>query len=120
MLVEKDPNDSAAAAVTFNCYAGDTFVDGSTSLVLTEPGAQRMLEVIAVDGIFYWKVIGGLGGTSTSQTINPDQPFGENPDDVSQISVAGQEVSDTTRFGEQLPTGTGYGGYGDGLYGYGY
>ena len=120
MLVEKDPNDTAGTAVTFNCYAGDTFVDGSTSLVLTEPGEQRTLEVVNISGFFYWKIIGGLGGGTSTSQINSEDQFGENPDDVSQTSIAGQDVSETTRFGEHLPTGTGYGGYGDGLYGYGY
>ena len=119
MLLEKDINDATSNTVTFDCAPGDSFADGSTSLVLTDAGQQRMLEVITISGLYYWKVIGGLGGTSTSQ-INSEEPFGENPDDVSQISIAGQEVSDTTRFGEHLPTGSGYGGYGDGLYGYGY
>ena len=127
MLVEKDINDTAATSVTFTCYVGDAFANGSTSLTLTNPGDQRTLEVITVSGVFYWKVIGGLGGSSSTTTITvpaddeEGEQFGENPDDVSPIVVVdGQEITDTTRFGEHLPTGTGYGGYGDGLYGYGY
>ena len=132
MLLEKDPNDAAATAVTFNCFQGDSFLDGSTSLTFTNPGDQRTLEVISSAGLFHWKVIGGLGGgTSTTTTPIDDEEgnqFGENPDDVSPIIVVdGQEITvadggitEATRFGEHLPTGTGYGGYGDGLYGYGY
>ena len=127
MLVEKDSNDTAATSVTFNCYQGDSFANGTTSLTLTNPGDQRTLEVITVAGVFYWKVIGGLGGSSSTTTITvpaddeEGEQFGENPDDVSPIVVVdGQEITDTTRFGEHLPTGTGYGGYGDGLYGYEY
>ena len=132
MLLEKDINDITVNTVTFTCYVGDTFADGSTSRVLTDPGSQLMLEVITVSGIFYWKVIGGLGGSS-STTVTPiddeeGNQFGENPDDVSpviiidgqEITVADGEITEATRFGEHLPTGTGYGGYGDGLYGYGY
>ena len=127
MLVEKDPNDTAATAVTFSCFQGDSFFDGSTSLTLTNPGDQRTLEVNTVSGVFYWKAIGGLGGSSSTITITvptddeEGEQFGENPDDVSPIVVIdGQEITETTRFGEHLPTGSGYGGYGDGLYGYGY
>ena len=127
MLVEKDSNDTAATSVTFNCYQGDSFANGTTSLTLTNPGDHRTLEVITVAGVFYWKVIGGLGGSSSTTTITvpaddeEGEQFGENPDDVSPIVVIdGQEITETTRFGDHLPTGTGYGGYGDGLYGYGY
>jgi hypothetical protein len=127
MLLEKDINDTAATSVTFTCYVGDAFANGSTSLTLTNPGDQRTLEVITVSGVFYWKIIGGLGGSSSTTTITvptddeEGEQFGENPDDVSPIVVVdGQEITETTRFGEHLPTGSGYGGYGDGLYGYGY
>jgi hypothetical protein len=125
MLLEKDINDLTANSVTFNCFLGDKFADGSTSLTLTNSGDQRTLEVIVISGLFYWKVIGGLttGAPSTTTPTEDEEgeQFGENPDDVSQIIVVdGQEISDTTRFGEHLPTGTGYGGFGDGLYGYGY
>ena len=125
MLVEKDINDTTTNTVTFTCYVGDAFANGSTSLTLTNPGDQRTLEVITVSGVFYWKVIGGLGGSSSTTTITvptddeEGEQFGENPDDVSPIVVVdGQEITDTTRFGEHLPTGTGYGGYADGGYGY--
>src|SRR6516225_12095123 len=127
MLVEKDINDTTTNTVTFTCYQGDSFANGTTSLTLTNPGDQRTLEVITVSGVFYWKVMGGLGGSSSTTTITvptddeEGEQFGENPDDVSPIVVVdGQEITETTRFGEHLPTGSGYGGYGDGLYGYGY
>jgi hypothetical protein len=133
MLLEKDINDPTANSVTFNCFLGDQFADGSTSLTLTNSGDQRTLEVIVISGLFYWKVIGGLStgapSTTTPTEDEDGEQFGENPDDVSpiiifdgqEISVAdGQGISEATRFGEHLPTGTGYGGYGDGLYGYGY
>src|SRR6516225_11641524 len=131
MLVEKDINDTTTNTVTFTCYVGDSFANGTTSLTLTNPGDQRTLEVIAISGVFYWKVIGGLGtGSSTTSVIDDEEgnQFGENPDDVSpviifdgqEITVADGEITEATRFGEHLPTGTGYGGYGDGLYGYGY
>jgi len=112
MLLEKDLNDVTSNTLTFNCVPGDSFADGSTSLVLTASGAQRMLEVITISGVYYWKVIGGLG-TATTTINSPDDEgqFGENPDDVS-------PVAELTLFGESLPTGTGYGGFGDGLYGY--
>jgi len=95
-------------------------------LVLTNPGQQYTVEVININGLLQFKVIGALpGGTSTATTTADDDAsddvFGENPDDVSStIILDGQEISDPTRFGEHLPTGTGYGGYVDGLYGYGY
>jgi hypothetical protein len=129
MLLEKDINDTAATSVTFTCYVGDTFANGSTSLTLTNPGDQRTLEVIAISGVFYWKVIGGLGtGSSTTSVIDDEEgnQFGENPDDVSpviifdgqEITVADGEITEATRFGQHLPTDTGYGGYADGGYGY--
>jgi hypothetical protein len=126
MLLEKDINDTTANTVTFTCYQGDKFADGSTSLVLTNPGQQSTVEVINISGLLQWKVIGGLTVSTVTNPIEndsdeDDEQFGENPDDVSPtIVIDGQEISDPTRFGEHLPTGTGYGGYGDGLYGYGY
>ena len=66
MLVEKDANDTTTNTVTFNCYAGDTFSDGHTSLVLSDPGAQRTLEVVSVNSVLVWKAIGsGLGGVGS-------------------------------------------------------
>ena len=127
MLLEKDIRDTTANTVTFTCYQGDKFADGSTSLVLTNPGQQYTVEVININGLLQFKVIGALlGGTTTTTTTTTDDDasddaFGENPDDISPtIILDGQEISDPTRFGEHLPTGTGYGGYVDGLYGYGY
>jgi hypothetical protein len=131
MLVEKYINDATPNTLTFTCAPGDSFADGSTSLVLTAAGQQRMLEVITISGVYYWKIIGGLGdGSSTTSAIDDEEgnQFGENPDDVSpvivvdgqEITVVDGEITEATRFGEHLPTGTGYGGYGDGLYGYGY
>jgi hypothetical protein len=46
-LVEKDPNDTSNNAVTVTCYPGETFLDGSTTRTLTNPGDFLMLALLA-------------------------------------------------------------------------
>ena len=116
MLVEKDTNDPTGNSVIFNCSGSDLFADGTNSLTLTDPGAQCTLEVISIEGVLVWKVISGLGGAVASGQTGTTQTSGT----VSEPSTS-QIVADVTRFGENLPTSTGYGAFGDdGLYGYGY
>jgi hypothetical protein len=121
MLLGKDPNDTSSNTLTFLCYAGDAFADGSTSLVIPNAGMQRTLEIVSISGALRWQTIGGLdGATSTAPAdVDTDEQSDENPYDYSVPNALTDPASDVTRFGEQLPTGTGYGGYGDGAYGYG-
>lgn len=59
-IVEKDALDGTLNAVTFTCNSGDTFDDALTALSLVPPGEKRVLQVIAISGVKYWKVTGGL------------------------------------------------------------
>jgi hypothetical protein len=64
MLLEKDPLDGTGNTITFSCFAGDSFTDTSTSLVLAVGGIQCTVEVVQippVTGGFFWKIISGNG-----------------------------------------------------------
>jgi hypothetical protein len=128
MTIEKDVNDTTLNTLTFNCYLTDTFVDGTTSLTITQGGGYT-IAVVSISGVSYWKVVGTVGvstaSSSTTEVVSEDDvdAFGDNPDDDPMVIVTDQGLvfPDLTRFGERLPTGTGYGRYGEeGLYGYGY
>lgn len=59
-IVEKYTLDGTLNSVTFNCNGGDTFYDGSTSLILRRPGEKRAIQVVTVSGTKYWQVLYGL------------------------------------------------------------
>jgi hypothetical protein len=113
-LVAKDPNDDSGNDITITCYPGETFFDRTTTTrTLTDPGSYLVLQLIAdTSGVARWVVVGGGIDTPAASAASD-----ENPDEFSVSNPLTD--SDLTRFGERLPTGTGYGGYGDGAYGYG-
>lgn len=67
MLVGKDLADTTANAVTFSCFSGEFFTDGTTSKTLLVGGQSLLLVAIAVSGVIKWQVwasVGGLGAQS--------------------------------------------------------
>lgn len=69
-LVELDPNDTSGNALVVACYSGETFVDGTTTRVLTVPGSFLILSPVAgSDGVAKWKVVGGDGPSIGGLTI---------------------------------------------------
>lgn len=59
-LLEKSALDLSTNTITFTCNGSDTFVDGSTSLVLDDSGMQRTVQVVQISSQTYWKVVGGF------------------------------------------------------------
>lgn len=60
MLLEKSLLDVSSNTITFACAGSDTFVDGSTTLVLPASGMQRTVQVVQIGGVSYWKVVSGF------------------------------------------------------------
>jgi hypothetical protein len=59
-IVEKNIADGTLNAITFTANTGDTLDDLSTVLVLMLPGEKKVLQVVSIAGVKYWKVTGGL------------------------------------------------------------
>lgn len=58
-LVEKYVGDTSGHAVTVTCHSGETFFDGTTTRVLTDPGSFIELAIVAgSDNVAKWKVVG--------------------------------------------------------------
>ena len=55
--------DATSNAITFTTNTGDYFDDGSTTLVLNQPGEKRTLQVVQIPastGTKYWKVVNSV------------------------------------------------------------
>ncbi|ADU00378.1 hypothetical protein Mspyr1_37780 [Mycolicibacterium gilvum Spyr1] len=57
--VQKAPTDSSANTVTLAASIGDTFDAGSSNLTLRLTSELHILQVVTIDDIKVWKVVGG-------------------------------------------------------------
>lgn len=76
MFLEKAASDISTNWVTVSCFPGETFADGTATLVLANGGQSRLLQIVNVDGVMQFKVIGGLGtpdllSVATAQSALP-------------------------------------------------
>lgn len=63
VMLQKYKLDATVNTVTFSRAGSDQFDDGSTSLVLTESGESRTLQVVLISGVKRWKVMESMGST---------------------------------------------------------
>ena len=70
LVVEKWYADTTTNPITVSAYAGDTFEDTTTSVVLSQPTEKRTLQVVSpTTGTKYWKVVQAVYGTSTATVL---------------------------------------------------
>ena len=55
-VVAKDILDTSGNAITVTRTGTDTFDDGTTGFTLLSAGSQRVLQVVEIDAVKYWKI----------------------------------------------------------------